>query len=334
MFVKRLIQLVPTAARLNTPQGKAFKKALTPLMVLHSISPIGQTQNRSLTTKTLTKSIELLSNSNKEIKSTPGNPLQLVVPGGQYEERPLSILLCWLMSEKKHVMKYARFYLDQGFDVLTVRVTPWQLLWPVSGTQVVAKDLVNFMSHNGLYKPMMLHGFSVGGYLWGEALNLMEKDLDKYRPIIEGISGQIWDSVVDFEGIPTGMPKAVFPKNAVLRKTLEAYIKYHMAAFENTATKHYLRSSKCYHNSVVDAPALFLCSLDDPVGAVSGIKKVADNWELKGMKVYLKAWESSPHVSHLHHHPEEYNQEMKTFLEMLGLVSYPEKFLLKAVGRA
>lgn len=133
-----------------------------------------------------------------------------------------------------------------------------------------------------------------------------------------------------------------------------------MAAFKESATKHYLRSSNCYHDSIVDAPALFLCSLDDPVGAVSGIRKVADKWESKGMKVilvvlvlnymkitikvwiyliyffnskvYLKAWESSPHVSHLHHHPEEYNQEMKTFLEMLGLVSYPEKFLLKAVG--
>lgn len=104
-------------------------------MIFQGMAPVGQTQNRSLTTKTLTKSIDLVSSSNKEIKVVSGNSLQLAVPGGQYEERPLSILLCWLMSEKKHVLKYAQFYLDQGFDVLTVRLSPWQLLWPTTGSQ-------------------------------------------------------------------------------------------------------------------------------------------------------------------------------------------------------
>lgn len=72
----------------------------------------------------------------------------------------------------------------------------------------------------------MLHGFSVGGYLWGEALNVMSRDTNKYQPVIDQISGQIWDSVVDFEGIPVGMPKAIFPKNALIRQSMEAYIKY------------------------------------------------------------------------------------------------------------
>lgn len=62
-----------------------------------------------------------------------------------------------------------------------------------------------------------------------------------------------------------------------------------MSTFYEGATKHYYRSSECYHNSIVKAPALFLCSLDDPVGAVSGIRKVADNWESLGMKVLLSS---------------------------------------------
>ena len=48
----------------------------------------------------------------------------------------------------------------------------------------------------------------------------------------------------------------------------------------------------------------------------------------------MKAWESSPHVSHLHHHPEEYQQEMKAFLEKLGLVPYPEKFVQKIKAKS
>jgi len=261
------------------------------------------------------------------VKRMPSRPNQLISTG-----RPLSVILSWLMSERKHILKYAQFYLDKGFDVLTVRITPGQLFWPTTGSQVVARDLLNIMSESTLYRPLMIHGFSVGGYLWGEVLNIMNQNPQKYQPLIEQISGQIWDSVVDIEGIPVGAPKAIFPTNTVLRKSLEMYIKGHMAAFHNTATKHYLQSSRCYHNSIVRAPSLFLCSLDDPVGAVSGIRKVADNWNAMGMKVYIKAWESSPHVSHLHHHPEEYKQEMRAFLEMLGLVPHPEKFLLKSVS--
>ena len=71
----------------------------------------------------------------------------------------------------------------------------------------------------------MLHGFSVGGYLWGEVLNLMEQDQKLYQPFIDRVAGQIWDSVVDFEGIPTGLPKAVFPRNLVLRAGFEKYMR-------------------------------------------------------------------------------------------------------------
>lgn len=105
-------------------------------MLYQYSAPVGFTQNRTLTSKSITTSIDLLTNSDKKIKVAPGTFQLNVAGGGKYEERPLSVLLCWLMSEKKHVMKYARFYLDQGFDVLTVRINPKQLLWPVTGSQV------------------------------------------------------------------------------------------------------------------------------------------------------------------------------------------------------
>lgn len=51
-------------------------------------------------------------------------------------EKPLVILLPWLMSKPKHIRKYAQLYIDQGYDVLAVSVTPWQVMWPKKGTQV------------------------------------------------------------------------------------------------------------------------------------------------------------------------------------------------------
>lgn len=45
-------------------------------------------------------------------------------------------MLSWLMSKHQHVKKYAQLYIDQGFDVLRVSVTPWQVIWPKNGAQV------------------------------------------------------------------------------------------------------------------------------------------------------------------------------------------------------
>ncbi len=135
-------------------------------MLLQGMSPsMTQSQNRTLTTKTLTKSLELISNA-PIIKTTPGNPLQVRTredegsrgdeEGDEERERPLTIILSWLMSEKRHLLKYANFYLDQGFDVLTVRATPWQLFWPVTGTQVSCTLILSQHKRQGdLSSPMI-----------------------------------------------------------------------------------------------------------------------------------------------------------------------------------
>jgi hypothetical protein len=53
------------------------------------------------------------------------------------DDKPLVVILSWLQAKQKHLSKYAKVYLDQGFDVLVTQITPWQLLWPVKGSQVL-----------------------------------------------------------------------------------------------------------------------------------------------------------------------------------------------------
>jgi hypothetical protein len=60
-----------------------------------------------------------------------------------------------------------------------------------------------------------------------------------------------------------------------------------MAKFHDSATKHYNAASAAYHNTILTAPALFLCSLDDSVGSIHGIRQVADMWEAKGIEVRM-----------------------------------------------
>lgn len=91
--------------------------------------------------------------------------------------------------------------------------------------QLVAADVVKFLENNVNGKnPVLLHGFSVGAYLWGECMVHMSHDVDRYRPLIDMIQGQVWDSAVELSELTIGVPKAVFPKNDTLQNALKNYL--------------------------------------------------------------------------------------------------------------
>jgi esterase/lipase len=238
-------------------------------------------------------------------------------------------MFSWLNSKKKHLMKYSQLYIDQGFDLLLVQVSPWQLLWPVRGTQQVAGDIVKFLEHNDYYKQLMLHGFSVGGYVFGECLVHMNKDLKKYQSIIDRFVGQIWDSAADITEIPVGVPKALFPRNPRLQAPLRNYMLYHLRTFHEAATQHYIRSSQMFHTNLVHAPALFIVSKTDPVGAEASNQRVADSWISNGTKITWKCFDNSPHVMHYMKHREEYTKVLFNHLASINLIKYPEKIRAK-----
>lgn len=233
---------------------------------------------RTLSTMPITKNIQLITKEklhNKLIDLKLEKPI----------EKPLVVLLSWLLSKKKHTYKYANFYLDQGFDVLNINISPWQLFWPMKGSQVVAADILKFLEKNHTFSPLILHGFSVGGYVWGEVLVQMASELNRYQKVIDRIAGQIWDSAADITEIPVGVPTAVFPNNIVMQKALKKYMIYHLKTFDKVATCHYVRSSQMFHTNIVKAPALFFVSKTDPVGTLASNRRVKDNWENMGMKV-------------------------------------------------
>lgn len=85
-----------------------------------------------LSTHRLTKNIELIAEDNVSFR--PDN--KFVINPHTDDHRPLLVLLCWLQSKRKHTMKFVNFYMEQGFDVVTVSINPWQLMWPVNGSRV------------------------------------------------------------------------------------------------------------------------------------------------------------------------------------------------------
>lgn len=239
------------------------------------------------------------------------------------------LIFSWLQSKSKHLNKYAQLYLEQGFDVAIVQVSAWQLLWPVRGTQQVAEDTVKFLANNDYYRQVVLHGFSVGGYVFGECLAHMNKDRKNFQSTVDRIVCQIWDSAADITEIPVGVPKALFPRNPKLQAPLKNYMMYHLRTFHEAATQHYIRSSQMFHTNFVQAPALFVVSKTDPVGAEGSNRRVADSWIQSGTNVTWKCFDNSPHVMHFMKHREEYKRVLFDHLARANMIKYPEKIRAK-----
>lgn len=61
--------------------------------------------------------------------------------------------------------------------------------------------------------------------------------------------------------------------------------RYHLKTFHDTATVHYIRSSQMFHFTLIPAPALFLVSKTDPVGAESSNNRVRECYVSKNIPV-------------------------------------------------
>lgn len=284
-------------------------KVLQCFSLMNIISPIFKKQIHSIV---INKNLELISK--KKINSKMLNFKILSPP-----EKPLVVCLSWLLSQRKAVLKYSEIYLDQGFDVLCVSITPRQLLWPKNGSQQVAEDVIKFLNLNNKYSPLLIHGFSVGAYQWSEVLIKLAQDIHIYQPIIDRIVGQVWDSAADITEIPEGIPQAVFPNSKIMQMLLRQYTLSHLWIFYQVATIHYVRGSLMFRDNFVKAPALFFLSKTDPIGAYSSNLRIKEAWEDNGIEVYWKCWDQSPHVAHYKQHPREYRQELQSFLKKLDL---------------
>jgi len=133
--------------------------------------------------------------------------------------RPIVLMYGWLVAKSQHIHKYGDFYLGKGFDVLHIKINPLQLLWPRRAQAVIGQTGDFITDKSRCTQPILVHGFSVGGYLYGEMLVKFVSDPQRFGNMKERVRGQIFDSPVDVKGIPYGVGRAVTPV-PVLQKTI------------------------------------------------------------------------------------------------------------------
>ncbi|CAH0718955.1 unnamed protein product, partial [Brenthis ino] len=254
---------------------------------------------RGAHSQNITKNIFYISNNDEKVTLD-----QKTMKLNKEMDRPICIMLNWLQASPKQVMKYASIYLDEGFDVLRVSCDLWQLILPKKGAKVIGKDLINIMSAND--NSYVVHGFSVGGYVWSEALVHAMEQRDRYQLALDRVEAQVWDSVADSTEVHIGVPLAIFPNNKLAQTATKYAIWCYLKAFKNIATVHYKMGCETYYDTPCRAPALFLLSSTDPVGNEMRIRRAYNLWLQKGIECTWQCWPDSAHVRHYMAHPEEY----------------------------
>ncbi|KAL7645701.1 UNVERIFIED_CONTAM: hypothetical protein RMT77_002578 [Armadillidium vulgare] len=247
----------------------------------HTKLYINTIQKCSVHIHSFTRNMQLISND----KVSEINGLEVLDP--RVNSRPLTLLYTWMLAKDKHVIKYSKFYLDRGIEVLRVRLSLFDLLRPTKGSQVVAEQMLQFLHANPNFGPLTVHGFSAGGYLFCESMVKIVDNMDLHGPLLKRFVGQIWDSVGDIYQIPYGLPRAV-TSNEVLQRSMEKYLRWYMNFNYETATRHYERSSEMMHENTLNVPGLFIFSKVDPVSDESVNMPVVRKWEKNGQIAQLK----------------------------------------------
>ncbi|XP_047477833.1 uncharacterized protein LOC125031233 isoform X1 [Penaeus chinensis] len=237
-------------------------------------------------------------------------------PGG---DQALVLLFSWLLAPERHIKKYVDMYRRRGVSVLTVTITPLDLLLPARGSQVIALNLLRLLQENGKYRPLLVHGFSVGAYVFSEAMVHVMKDRRQFGSLLERFVGQVWDCPVDLNGIPTGFPKAVtsIPR---LQRLLRAFVVIYLRLMHRWATVHYEQARVPFFTNTVGVPALLLQSRRDPVSTQEMTRELLRGWRGQGTKVHYKCFEEGAHVSLYWKNPVEYEQALSEFLEEVQLL--------------
>lgn len=233
-------------------------------------------------------------------------------------ERRLVVLMSWLEAKEKHIEKYRQFYLDRGFDVLNVKTSPLDLLLPNVGAKKISKDFVRFMVDKQ-YSDVVLHGFSVGGYMFGQVLLDIDKQEEGVKQkVLNSIRGLVFDSLVPFEGTCIGVSRSI-TQNKALAKVIEYVLKMYLVLGHNIATKYYLEASEKVWGGPLKCPSLFIMSKDDVISDHKIIERLASVWSKLGLETQKMVVDSAPHVQIYQKHQEEYVNRIEKFLKHIKI---------------
>lgn len=328
-------QLIPIARNISFRQCRPDQNRRTNALASYSISASSPTSNfisaeqsifvdeeeRESPFETLKrKAKETVEKTGTQSAATTkyyGQSFNEAVPSAA-SERKLVVLMSWLEAKEKHIEKYRQFYLDRGFDVLNVKTSPLDLLLPNVGAKKISKDFVRFLVEKQ-YSDVVLHGFSVGGYMFGQVLLDIDKQHEEIRgKILSSVRGLVFDSLVPFEGTCIGVANSI-TTNPIGAKILENLLRLYLFLGHRIATKSYLEASEKVWGGPLRCPSLFLMSKDDIISDHKIVERLASVWTDMGIECHKMLVDKSPHVQIFSKHNKQYVEKVEGFLKHIKM---------------
>lgn len=248
--------------------------------------------------------------------------------------RPLVVIAGWMGAKERQMKPYLSFYHERNIDTISFAVGPNHVLFPAKAMEQMEAVLSTVAeAHNHaddsdqsdkkkINKPssILFHHFSVGGFLYGQAIIAMQKHahLNNFH---SSIKAQIFDSPPDYQNIPKGISRSM-GIGGVVEKVIEKVARGYLKVTENSAGVMHRASSHAFHENSIAAPSLWFYSKADPVSDWQDCVTVTSKWKAKGTEVEECVWDHTPHIQHARIDPDRYFGTLDKFLKKHSIIKH------------
>ena len=120
--------------------------------------------------------------------------------------------------------------------------------------QSMMENVLDTLAADQSNRPLLVHTFSSGVYVFGELLVKLLQNQEKYSTIPPRLHGLIIESLVDIEGFSIGVSRAVTQNQIcrrIIRSATDLYLKL-------PNTKHYMRAGEVFKQNAYHIPSLMM----------------------------------------------------------------------------
>mmetsp|Transcript_6228 Transcript_6228/g.8037 ORF Transcript_6228/g.8037 Transcript_6228/m.8037 type:complete len:264 (+) Transcript_6228:60-851(+) len=237
------------------------------------------------------------------------------------KERPLVLLSGWMGSTPRHLRRIKEHYENHGYDTYSFSAGPREVVFPKKAIALMEKNMDSVIEEIGdSNRPIIFHGFSMSGFLWGNALLSMDKNPERFGKFKNNLKVQIFDSPPDYVGISGGIAKSMgfgdF-RSTIVKNIMDLYL--HLTK-DSAGVIHLAASNRFHGNDLKHAPSLWMYSLTDPVASSEICQIVANKWRAAGVESEEVVFKDTAHVQHMLKEPEKYISALDQFLQRNGLL--------------
>ena len=246
----------------------------------------------------------LATHARRVVPELPASCRWAPCPLAARTDAPVALVFGWTSSTQKQLGHYARVFHAIGLDAVTWACPPGEVVRPARSLDAAARLVEALHAPPLADRPLVFNGISAGAYSCGNLLEAAAR-LGAGADFGGRVAAAVYDSPVDFEGVPVGVASAVFGEGTALargaRRAVEAYLGLvDTAAWEAASAR--------FHEMAPRAPSVWIYSESDVISRVATNEAIIAKWRARGDDFQALVLAESPHVKHMLTDPAAYHR--------------------------